>query len=82
MNGKQALPPHPTTPVRVGVAPRGAHPPHPERFWVSNGFGRYGPRRRSRSALYLVLALIVYWGFVLFGAVMLLIVFGRWFWSS
>ena len=53
--------------------PRGAHPPHPERFWVSNGFDRFRAPRRRRSALYLVLALIVFWGFALVGVAVLLI---------
>lgn len=44
MTRKQASPPAPTTPVRVGAAPRGAHPPHPERLWASNGWDRYQTR--------------------------------------
>jgi hypothetical protein len=39
----------------VGAAPRGVHPPHPERLWASNGFDRFQPRRGRR------LALMVYW---------------------
>ena len=57
MNRKQASSPSPTSPARVGAHPRGAHPPHPERFWVSNGIDRYRAPRRH-SALYLVLALL------------------------
>jgi hypothetical protein len=79
-SGRRATPVLPS--ARVGVAPRGAHPAHPERFWVSNGFERRPRAPRRRSALYLVFALLVFWGFAALGAVMLLIVFGRWFWSA
>ena len=61
-------------PVRVGApSPRAPHPPHPERLWASNGWDRYRtPRRRDHATLYLVVALLVFWGFALLGTAMLL----------
>ena len=44
----------------------------PKRLWASNGFDRYRTPRRGRSACYVVVTLVIFWGFALLGAAMLL----------